>query len=147
MCFFSGFFHPGGEVVQGLQVGFSQWFNTKSRVLPGVEHEWGGVHRSVDPIIVGELGYRQPFVPIILALIYGESQELLDFLIDPLCLTIGLWVVSGGCCDPDFQQLAEAAHEIQHKLGPSVANDLLREPMEFPNMVSEQPSYAQGSNI
>ena len=51
----------------------------------------------MDPIIVGELSYRQPFVPIILALIYKELQELLDFLIDPLCLTIGLLVVSGGC--------------------------------------------------
>jgi len=100
----------------------------------------------VDPIIVGELSYRQPFVPIILALIYKESQELLDFLIDPLCLTIGLLVVSSGHCNPDFQQLAETAREIQHKLGPSVANDLW-EPMEFPNMVSEQLSYARGGNI
>src|SRR5882724_8448391 len=102
-------------------------------MLPGVEHEWGGVCRSMDPIIVGELGYRQSFVPIILALIYKELQELLDFLIDPLCLTIGLQVVSGGCCDLDFQQLAEAAREVQHKWGPSVTNDLFGEPMEFPN--------------
>jgi len=116
-------------------------------VLLGVEHEWRGVHQSVDPIIVGKLSYRQPFVPIVLALIYEESQELLDFLIDPLCMTIGLWVVSGGCHDPDFQQLAEAAHEIRHELGPSVANDLLRESMVFPNMVSEQPSYARGGDI
>jgi len=101
----------------------------------------------VDPIIVGEFSYRQPFVPIVLALIYKESQELLNFLIDPLCLTISLRVVSSGHCDPDFQQLAETAHEIQHELGPSVTNDLLREPMEFPNMVSEQLSYARGGNI
>ena len=101
----------------------------------------------MDLIIVGKLGYRQPFVPIVLALIYKESKELLNFLIDPLCLTIGLQVVSSGCCNPDFQQLAETVREIRHKLGPSVANDLLREPMEFPNMVSEQPSYARGSNI
>ena len=110
-------------------------------MLSDVEHEQGGVRRRVDPIIVGELGYGQPFVPIVLVLSYKESQELLDFLIDPLCLTIGLQVVSCGCRDPDFQQLAEAAPEIQHKLGRSVANDLLREPVEFPNMVSEQSSY------
>src|SRR5882724_10750171 len=115
--------------------------------MSSVEHERGGVHQSVDPIIVGEFSYRQPFVPIVLELIYKESQELLDFLIDPLCLTISLRVVSGGCHNPDFQQLAEAACEIRHELGPSVANDLLRESVEFPNMVSEQPSYAQGSNI
>ena len=66
----------------------------------------------MDLIIVGKLCYRQPFVPIVLALIYEESQELLDFLIDPLCLTIGLWVVSGGCHDLDFQQLAEAVCEV-----------------------------------
>ena len=101
----------------------------------------------MDLIIIGELCYRQSFIPIILALIYEESQELLDFLIHPLCLTIGLQVVSGGRCDPDFQQLAEAAREIRHELGPSVANDLLRESMVFPNMVSEQPSYARGGDI
>ena len=83
-------------------------------MLSSVEHEGGGVHRGVDLIIVVKLGYRQPFIPIILALIYKESQELLNFLIDPLCLTIGLRVVSGGCRDPDFQQLAEAACEIQN---------------------------------
>jgi len=66
----------------------------------------------MDPIIVGELCYRQPFIPIVLVLIYEELQELLDFLIDPLCLTIGLQVVSGGHRDLDFQQLAEAAHEV-----------------------------------
>ena len=96
----------------------------------------------MDPIIVGEFGYRQPFVPIVLVLIYKESQELLDFLIDPLCLTIGLRVVSGGRHNPDFQQLAEAVCEIQHELGPLVTNDLLRESMEFTNMVIEQPSYS-----
>ena len=69
-------------------------------MLPGVENEWGGVHQSMDLIIVGEPSYRQPFVPIVLALIYEDLQELLDFLIDPLCLTIGLRVVSGGrCCN------------------------------------------------
>jgi len=56
-------------------------------------------------------------------------------------------VVSGGCCNPDFQELAETAREIRHELGPWSLNDLLWEPMEFPNVVSEQPSYARGSNI
>jgi len=101
----------------------------------------------MDPIIVGKLSYRQPFVPVVLALIYEESQELFDFLIDPLCLTIGLRVVSSGCCNPDLQQLAEAACEVRHELGPSVTNDFLREPMEFPNMVPEQLSHTRGGNI
>jgi len=52
-------------------------------------------------------------------------------------------VVSSRCHDPDFQQLAEAMREIRHELGPLVANDLLRESMEFPNVVSEQLSYAE----
>jgi len=46
-------------------------------VLSGVKHERGGVRQSVDLIILGEFGYRQPFVPIVLALIYKELQELL----------------------------------------------------------------------
>jgi len=43
----------------------------------------------LDSVFVDEFGYLQPLLPIVLALIYEEYQELLDLLIDPFCLAIG----------------------------------------------------------
>ena len=56
----------------------------------------------MDLVIVGELGYGQPFIPVILMLVYEKSEELFDFLIDPLSLTISLGVVihRGSYLDP-----------------------------------------------
>jgi len=47
-------------------------------------------------VIVGKLGYGQPFVPVVLMLVHKESEELLDFLINSLSLTVSLWVIGGG---------------------------------------------------
>ena len=44
----------------------------------------------MDLVIVGKLGYSQPFVPVVLALVHKELKELFDFLIDLLSLTISL---------------------------------------------------------
>ena len=44
----------------------------------------------MDSVIVGELGYGQPFIPVILTLAHEELEELFDFLIDSLGLIIGL---------------------------------------------------------
>ena len=56
----------------------------------------------MDSVIVVELGYGQPFVPVILTLVHKEPEELFDFLIDSLGLTIGLGVVGsrGSHFDP-----------------------------------------------
>jgi len=46
-------------------------------------------------VIIGKLGYGQPFVPVILALVHKELKELFNFLIDSLGLTVSLGVVGG----------------------------------------------------
>jgi len=70
----------------------------------------------VDLVIVDEFGYGQPFIPIILALVHKDPQELLHLLVDPFHLATSLWMVGRRCCDLDSQELAEATDEIQHKL-------------------------------
>ena len=52
----------------------------------------------MNPVVVGELGYGQPFVPVILPLVYKESEELFDLLVNPLGLTVCLWVIGHGGC-------------------------------------------------
>ena len=47
----------------------------------------------MDLVVVGELGYGQPFIPVILTLVHKEPEELFNFLIDSLGLTVSLGVV------------------------------------------------------
>ena len=49
----------------------------------------------MDSVVVGKLGYGQPFVPVVLVLVHEEPKELFDFLIDSLGLTISLGVIGG----------------------------------------------------
>ena len=44
-------------------------------------------------VVVGELSQRQPLSPVILVMVDEDAQVLLNFLIDALCLAIGLGVV------------------------------------------------------
>ena len=47
-------------------------------------------------VVVGELGYGQPFGSVVLTLVHEELEELLNFLINPPCLTVSLQVIGGG---------------------------------------------------
>jgi len=42
------------------------------------------VRQCMDSVIIGKLGYGQPFVPVILALVHEELKELFNLLIDSL---------------------------------------------------------------
>ena len=121
--------HPGCEIVQGFESGLTNGFKSKLWVLTGVEHEWGGLSRSVDAVVIGRLGNLNPVIPVVLSLVHKEAKELLNFLVNVLGLAVCLRVVSCGCCDFNSEYLAETSHEVQHKLGPSVANHLFRESM------------------
>jgi len=92
----------------------------------------------VNLIVVGKFSDRDPFIPIILSLIGKEAEELLDFLIDMLSLSIRLQVVIHGCGHFNTKDLTESMHEFGDKLSPSVANHFLGEAMKFPDVVTEE---------
>ena len=56
-------------------------------------------------VIVSELGYGQPIIPVVLHLVHEELKELLNFLVESLSLTICLRVISHGSCYLDPQKL------------------------------------------
>jgi len=62
---------------------------------------------------------------------------LFNLLVDLLCLAVCLQMIGSGSCDFDFQELAEAAREVQYKLGSLVTDNFFWESMELPDMVSE----------
>ena len=66
----------------------------------------------MDPVVVGKLGNRDPFVAVILLLIDKESKELFNFLIDMFSLSICLRVVGHRHCDFDPKELTESLHEV-----------------------------------
>ncbi|KIM40813.1 hypothetical protein M413DRAFT_72527, partial [Hebeloma cylindrosporum] len=80
-CRFSFFqcrFHPVGELVHGF--------------YPGT----GLVCRGVDVVVVCELGEGNERVPVVLAFVHEQPDELFQLLVDPFCLAIGLRVVGCG---------------------------------------------------
>jgi len=50
----------------------------------------------MDSVIVGKLSDGYPFIPLILALVHKESEELLDLLVNPFSLSLFLQVISHG---------------------------------------------------
>jgi len=57
-------------------------------MLSSIKEEQCLLRRRMLPVIVTELGYRQPFGPIILSLIDEDAKVLLDILIHSLCLSV-----------------------------------------------------------
>jgi len=72
------------------------WFEAHPRVTTSVQEERGLLSRGVDMVVVRELGKGDKGVPVILAFIHKQLDILFQFLVDPFCLAVGLWVVSCG---------------------------------------------------
>jgi len=72
------------------------WFEAHPQVTTSVQEERGLLSRGVDIVVVCELGEGDKGVPVVLAFIHKQLDVLFQFLVDPFCLAIGLWVVSRG---------------------------------------------------
>jgi hypothetical protein len=66
-------------------------------MLTDVQQEWCLLGAGVDVVIVPELCHWKELIPIVLMLVYKDSEILLQLLVDTLCLSICLWVVSCSC--------------------------------------------------
>ena len=47
-------------------------------------------------VVVCKLSEGNEGVPVVLAFVHKQPEELFQLLVDPFCLAIGLQVVSGG---------------------------------------------------
>jgi hypothetical protein len=87
--------HPLYELIYPLDSG---WLDTQLKahagMAPSVEEEGCLLSRGVDCIVVRKLGRREKLIPVVVALINKEPKINLQLLVDTLCLTIGLWMVS-----------------------------------------------------
>ncbi|KAG5336755.1 hypothetical protein C0989_011888 [Termitomyces sp. Mn162] len=113
-------------------------------MLPGVEEEWGELGGCMNVVVVLELGIREEFIPVILALIAEEAEVLLQLLIYAFGLAVRLLVVGGGGVELHAKQLAELPGEVCPKLWSLVSNIGIREAMELPDVPLVQVCSAHG---
>ena len=69
-----------------------------------------------------------------------KSKILCGFLVHSSCLSICLWMICCGQISNDSSELVKVFHELCCKLRSLITNDLLREPMFTPHMVSVDAS-------
>ena len=77
------------------------------RVITFVCKEGSEVGCGVRSVVVGELRKRQKVTPIVLVIVDVDPQVLLQDLIQALCLTVSLRVISGGEVLLDVEEMAE----------------------------------------
>src|SRR6266481_5746407 len=78
----------------------------------------------MDLVIVGELSYQDPLVPVVLSLVDKEPEELFNLLVDTLGLAISLQVIGCRCGNLDSEYLTESAHELGDELHSPVTDFL-----------------------
>ena len=95
----------------------------------------------MDVVVILEFRQREEVRPVVLSLIDEYPKVLLQFLIDPLRLSITLWVIGcgGRYLNPEYtvQFPSEFCYELQTSVGDYFAGYA----MEFPNMLDEQPGH------
>ena len=98
----------------------------------------------MDMIVVLKFSKWQQIMPVILPFIDKHPEVLVQFLIDPFCLAVGLGVPSSSRRYFDSKKSVKLLCESGYKLRASVRDNLFREPVVFPDMVHEEPSQAFG---
>ena len=74
------------------------WLKAQAWEATRVGHERDLLSRGVDVVVVRELGSREKLIPVVLLVVGEKPNVLLEFLVNTLCLAVGLRVVGSGCC-------------------------------------------------
>ena len=71
-------------------------------------------------IVILKLRTGEEIVPVVLPLVNKEMKELLQFLVDPLHLSVSLGVVCSSGRQLNSKKLVQLLRELRYKLGASV---------------------------
>ena len=74
-------------------------------------------------IVVSELGNREPMGPVVLL----DAEVLFQGLVYMFCLTVCLWMVTGGEVQADPEKCAKRTEKVGDELGTSVRGDMRRD--------------------
>ena len=83
-------------------------------------------YTAVDCVVVHELGSRQERHPVILIVVAIHSKILLDDLVYPFCLPVGLWMVRSTERMPNTPLLGECSPCGRYELSASVRHNMVR---------------------
>ena len=93
-------------------------------MVPLVSEEWCRPSGRAFSIVVSELGNREPTGPVVLLEITVNVEVLFQGLIYAFCLTICLWMITGGEVQADPEKHAERVEKVGDELGASVGGDM-----------------------
>ena len=110
---------------------------TPPGMLSSIEEEWCLLCHRMFPVIVTELGYRQPFGPIILSLIDEDAKVLLDILVHSLCLSISSRMKGGRSILLDAKESKQTLNIFVDEPRVTIVYDFSGEPMITEDSVSE----------
>ena len=118
----------GGERVFGV--------NGDVGMVALVGEEWRDTRSIAWGVVVGKLRERQEFGPVVLLVVAVGTEVLLECLVGPLGLAVGLRMVTGGVVKGHVKGLREGAEEVRDELGASIGgnvggNSVLGEHMEY----------------
>ena len=88
-------------------------------------------------IVVLELCQRKQFIPVVLPLIDKEAEVLFQLLVDPLHLSITLWMVGHSGSQPYAEAAVELSCQLCYKLWTLVGDNLFRKSMQLPDVHEE----------
>jgi hypothetical protein len=106
-------------------------------MLPSVKEKRCLLRRRMFLVIVTELGYRQPFSPIILSLIDEDAKVLLDILIHLLCLSVSSWMKGGRSILLDAEEGKQTLNVLVDELRVTIVYDFSRKSMIAEDSVSK----------
>ena len=90
----------------------------------------------MDVVVVLEFCQREEVCPVVLSLIDEYPKVLLQFLIDPLRLSVTLWVIGHGGRYLNPKYTVQLPSEFCYELRTLVRDYLAGYAMEFPNMLN-----------
>ena len=90
-------------------------------------------------VVIGELCSWQELVPVVLLVIGEDADELFELLVDVLCLTIGLQVVSSGGGRFDPYKTPKFSGELPNELWASVRDVLPQHAIVPPDVLVVEP--------
>ena len=113
------------------------WFKAHPQVPSGVKHEGSLLCGRVYVIVVLELCQWKQFIPVILPLIDKEVEILFQLLVDPLHLSITLWMVGHSGSQLYAEEVVELSHQLLYELWTLVRNILFWKSMQLPDVHEE----------
>ena len=96
----------------------------------------------MDMVVILEFRQGEEVHPVVLSLIDEYLKVLLQFLIDPLRLSVPLWVIGCGGRYLNPEYAVQLLSELCYELRTSVRDYLAGYAVEFPNVLDEQSDRA-----